>query len=77
MVRARIHIICGNCGCGDMWEFQIVRDGIDLDGENFKDAAWLKCGNCATLHTLENKAVEARLTRAAPVDAAPTRGETC
>lgn len=52
MARARIHIICGNCGCNDEWTWQIKKDGVDLDGENFEDDVYLICGNCATIHLL-------------------------
>lgn len=52
MARARIHIICGNCGCNDEWTWKIKKDDVDLDGENFEDDVYLTCGNCATIHSL-------------------------
>lgn len=33
MARARLHLICGNCGCNDMWSYSINPEGNDLDGE--------------------------------------------
>lgn len=55
MAHARLHLICGNCGCPDMWKFQ-----IDLEGQDFGDRCepdvFIKCGNCATLHSLADNA---------------------
>jgi hypothetical protein len=58
MVMARLHVICGNCGCGDEWELSIERDGDDIsdEEEKFEDTAYLICGNCSTLHNLKDKA---------------------
>ena len=63
MVMARLHIICGNCGCNDEWELRIVRDGDDVtqDGPKFEDAAYFSCGNCATLHDLKDNANSVKL----------------
>ena len=56
MARARLHIICGNCGCSDEFKFNIEKNGIDMtDTETkFFDAVHINCGNCGTLHSLEN-----------------------
>jgi len=52
MVRARLHIICGNCGCNDMFRFQIHLKGrCDNDGTEHPSVA-IRCGNCSTIHTL-------------------------
>lgn len=58
MVMARLHVICGNCGCNDEWELRIVRDGDDVtqDEPKFEDAAYLVCGNCGTIHDLKDSA---------------------
>lgn len=58
MVMARLHVICGNCGCADEWELSIQRDGEDVSMEEtkFEDSAWLTCDNCGTLHDLKAKA---------------------
>lgn len=58
MVRARLHLICGNCGCSDLWELHIERDGDDVsdDEPKFEDSVRLICENCATLHDLKEKA---------------------
>jgi len=58
MARARLHIICGNCGCSDEWRLLLTRNGDDVtdDEPAFKDAACLSCQNCATLHSLKDYA---------------------
>ncbi len=55
MARARLHVICGNCGCNDMWSFSIEPEGRDVDGE-LLPAVYLACGKCATLHDLADHA---------------------
>lgn len=58
MVMAKLHVICGNCGCADEWELSLERDGDDVSEEmvKFEDSAHLICGNCRTLHDLKDKA---------------------
>ena len=55
MARARLHLICGNCGCNDMWKYHICVDGNDIDGVLYP-AVRLLCGNCTTLHNLDSNA---------------------
>lgn len=55
MARARLHLICGNCGCNDMWNYFIDPKGQDNDGVLFP-IVYLTCGNCSTVHDLENTA---------------------
>lgn len=55
MVMARLHIICGNCGCNDMFEYQIDPEGHDF-GDHFEPAVCISCSNCGTLHDLDNNA---------------------
>lgn len=57
MARARLHLICGNCGCDDMWTYRIDPHGTDTDGV-LTPAVYIFCGNCATLHNLADKAKE-------------------
>lgn len=53
MVMARIHIICGNCGCNDQFELEIERDVLyDDDNDLRRDEANLYCKNCSTIHFL-------------------------
>ena len=51
MANAKLHIICGNCGCNDMirWEFKPTDFGFDA-------AVWLKCENCSTIHDINDNA---------------------
>lgn len=51
MVRARLHLICGNCGCSDEWKWQHVPKEYEEP-----ETIWLWCGNCGTLHDLGEKA---------------------
>lgn len=57
MARARLHLICGNCGCNDMFTYRIAPDGHDIDGR-LAPAVYLACGNCSTLHDLAENARE-------------------
>lgn len=54
MARARLHIICGNCGCNDEFEFVIDPKGHDVTQEEprFEPAVFISCRNCSTLHDL-------------------------
>ena len=49
MVRARLHIICGNCGCNDMFEYGVDMTGHDF-GDRFEYSVSIKCDNCGTIH---------------------------
>lgn len=55
MARARLHLICGNCGCGEMWSYRIDPKGNDINGVLFP-VVYLSCRNCATLHNLSDNA---------------------
>ena len=53
MVRARIHLICGNCGSNDEWKWEY------LPQENQEPSTvWLWCENCGTLHDISDNAKE-------------------
>lgn len=57
MVMARLHVICGNCGCNDAFEYSINPEGLDItegDEPKFKPTVTISCNNCATLHTLSD-----------------------
>lgn len=58
MARARLHIICGNCGCNDELRFEIVKDGHDFGEEGIRPAVFLTCRNCGTLHDLSDTVTE-------------------
>jgi len=56
MVMARLHLICGNCGCNDEWEWSHVEQEVD-GGEVMQDEdVKLTCRNCATIHSLNDNA---------------------
>ena len=63
MARARLHIICGNCGCNDMFEYYIDPKGHDvtIDEPKFKPAVFIKCSNCSTLHDLSDTIQESKI----------------
>ena len=55
---AKLHIICGNCGCNDMFTYSINDQGhCDNDG-NESPAVYILCGNCITSHDLIDNAKE-------------------
>lgn len=58
MVCARLHVICGNCGCNDEFSFVIDPEGHDITKEEteFEPAVFITCKNCATLHDLSENA---------------------
>jgi predicted nucleic-acid-binding Zn-ribbon protein len=60
MVMAKLHIICGNCGCNDMFEYEVDPEGHDISDsqKQFKPAVFIKCRNCATLHDLSDTILE-------------------
>lgn len=51
MVNARLHIICGNCGCSDMFHYRIIQE--EYAEEQVKDV-YITCRNCGTLHALSS-----------------------
>jgi uncharacterized Zn finger protein len=56
MVRARLHIICGNCGSNDQFEHSVKTEPDD-DSEKegaTRPVVYLTCANCNTLHDLED-----------------------
>lgn len=57
MARARLHLICGNCGCNNMWSYRIDPTAHDIDGQ-LCPTVFLTCGNCHTLHYIAGNAVE-------------------
>lgn len=57
MAHARLHIICGNCGCNTMFTYKIVTD-YDDDKECDYQRVNIYCNNCSTIHCLEDNAKE-------------------
>ena len=58
MAHAKLHIICGNCGCNDMFRFHVDPEGHDFGSVQVEsnEAVFLICGNCSTLHDLSDNA---------------------
>lgn len=56
MAIAKLHIICGNCGCNDMFEFSIGENEFYLEENNPKNYVHISCKNCCTLHDLSDNA---------------------
>jgi len=57
VTHARLHLICGNCGCPDDWTWEYCADAIlDYDCNPVPDV-FIRCGNCSTLHSLSDKAI--------------------
>lgn len=56
MVMARLHLICGNCGCNDDWEWEHVPEESDEDEILTDEDVYISCRNCSTLHSINNNA---------------------
>ena len=65
MANAKLHIICGNCGCNNDFKLIIEREGDDITDEvtEYEDSARLICRNCSTLHDIKDNAVELEAER--------------
>lgn len=56
MVRARLHIICGNCGCGDDFEFTVHDKVVSASEVVEEQSVSLSCKNCGTIHNIADNA---------------------
>ena len=56
MVMARLHLICGNCGCNDDWEWEHKPKEMVGDELMSDDDVVLSCRNCSTLHFVNDNA---------------------
>ena len=54
MVRARLHTICGNCGCNDEFTHEWQPFASDNGDGTFESDLCLKCNNCGTLHWISD-----------------------
>ncbi len=52
MAHAKLHIICGNCGCNDELTYSVDPKGMDF-GDRFEPSVTIACRNCGTLHSLD------------------------
>lgn len=50
MVNSRLHVICGNCGCNDMFEYEVEKSETD---EGSKFTVSIHCNDCSTIHFLD------------------------
>jgi RNase P subunit RPR2 len=57
MANAKLHIICGNCGCNHMFKYSINTDISDDTGKEYQYVSII-CENCNTIHSLEDNAEE-------------------
>jgi len=55
MAHSKLHIICGNCGSNDMFNYQIKTDIDDTTNENYQ-IVYISCENCGTIHDLKDNA---------------------
>jgi hypothetical protein len=60
MAHAKLHMICGNCGANDMFEFEIT-DDLDDDTDEPTHNVYIFCKNCKTLHDLEDNAEKTKI----------------
>ena len=51
MVKARLHIICGNCGNSEGFKYE-----IEKDEELGYPSVSIKCPDCSTIHYLDEYA---------------------
>lgn len=61
MTMARLHLICGNCGCNDEWEWEYQPEAGDDGDGNFEPDAYLWCCNCSTLHSISDNAKQRKV----------------
>jgi hypothetical protein len=55
MAHARLHMICGNCGQNDMFDYRISTEINDNTNEKYQ-LVYIGCNNCNTLHVLDDNA---------------------
>ncbi len=56
LVMAKLHIICGNCGCNDDFEYryqEALATPIEIIEE---ETVYIKCRNCSTIHNINDNA---------------------
>lgn len=59
LVMARLHIICGNCGCNDDFEWRYEEGRSTPIAIIEEEAVYIKCRNCSTLHNIDDNAEKA------------------
>lgn len=66
MVMARLHLICGNCGCNYMWEWVHRPELIDGDEKIDDEDVSICCKNCSTIHSINDNAEKITPTKDKP-----------
>ena len=58
MVRARLHIVCGNCGNSELNYFEYSHQSYFTDNEDIlvSNETCIVCKNCSTIHHLNDNA---------------------
>tara|TARA_R110000851_G_scaffold219118_2_gene371915 strand:+ start:2816 stop:3025 length:210 start_codon:yes stop_codon:yes gene_type:complete len=59
MVMARLHVICGNCGCNgdhDNFEYKHSEHAADAEETTLQYETTITCKNCSTIHWLNDNA---------------------
>ena len=56
MVMAKLHIICGNCGSSDAFEYKHDEHAADDEETTMQYETTITCKNCATIHWLNDNA---------------------
>lgn len=56
MVMARLHLICGNCGCNDEWEWEYIPEEADEGEVIVNEDVAISCKNCSTIHSISSNA---------------------
>ena len=55
MVMASLHIICGNCGCNNSFEYDVISNNY-TEERRYYYGVNITCNNCNTIHDLEDSA---------------------
>jgi len=56
MVMAKLHIICGNCGSNDNFEYKHDEYPTNAEETKLQYETTLTCKNCSTIHWLNDNA---------------------
>jgi len=61
MAHSKFYLICGNCGCDDLWIWDFQHGEASKSEIISEPDVFITCGNCATLHILSDKAKQSEL----------------
>ncbi len=57
MVMAKLHLICGNCGSSNDFEYKNEDHFADAEETVIQSETTITCKNCSTIHWLNDNAV--------------------